>query len=232
MKARASVDVVMAAYQAEKYVTEALESIAAQSHADVRVFVTVDGATDRTRELVERFQARPLRCVVHEERLGIAAARNRALAEGDAEFVTFLDADDLWTRDHCARLLQALVADPALAGAHGRVEQFVCPRAPANVRSRLRQPQGDSSGLLAGALMVRREAFERIGAFDTRLAGGEFVDWMNRARAARFSFQPVDALVLRRRLHGENFTLRSSALKRDYLEVVRRRLQARRGGGS
>ena len=91
----ARVSVIIPLYNKESYVTRALDSIASQDYSDFEVIVVDDGSTDRGAALVESYQRRPVR-VIKQSNAGPGAARNRALAEAQGEFVAFLDADDEW----------------------------------------------------------------------------------------------------------------------------------------
>jgi GT2 family glycosyltransferase len=90
-------------------------------------------------------------------------------------------------------------------------------------RARLAVPAGRQAGWLPGALLLRRGAWERVGPFDESLSnGGEFIDWVARARAAGIIFGRLEALVLRRRVHPRSMTVRArEALGRSYLDVAR-----------
>ena len=106
------IDVVIPTYNRAALVGRAIESALAQSRAPDRVIVVDDGSTDATPEVVRSYGDRVsyLRTPHH----GVAAARNAAVAESDAEFVAFLDSDDTWLPDHLERLADA-VADTAAA---------------------------------------------------------------------------------------------------------------------
>ena len=83
-------------------------------------------------------------------------------------------------------------------------------------------------GPLLGSMLFRRRLFERVGGFDTDLGHGDFIDWYLRARAAGMVACQLTTVVLQRRVHGANLTLRDKAGRKDYLTVVRRHL-ARQG---
>lgn len=111
--------VLIAAYNAARFLPAALSCVAAQTHADWELIVVEDGSRDGTEALVQAFAAaHPQRRIVYDnlgENRGVAAARNRllTLAQGDA--VAFLDADDEWTPSHLADLAGVLGGGAALA---------------------------------------------------------------------------------------------------------------------
>lgn len=87
--------IIIPAYNAEKYLSDALESIVMQSSEDFEVIIVNDGSTDSTGEIIEKY------CNEYEDFVGIdiahsgiAAARNRGFKAASGEYVLFLDADD------------------------------------------------------------------------------------------------------------------------------------------
>jgi len=98
--------VLIAAYRAGKYISKALESVRAQTHADWEVVVVEDGSHDETESIVRAFAAnvaQPVRYDNLGQNRGVATARTRLmeLAAGDA--LAFIDADDWWTPVHLER---------------------------------------------------------------------------------------------------------------------------------
>jgi GT2 family glycosyltransferase len=107
-------------------------------------------------------------------------------------------------------------------------EQFICPMLSAEQKARLRAPPPPTPSYIAGGVLFRRADFDRVGPFDENLVFGEFVDWFGRARNAGIAEVQVPEIVLRRRLHGDNMTVRQRASATDYLKVVRRELARKR----
>jgi glycosyltransferase involved in cell wall biosynthesis len=95
----------MPAYNAERYIASAIESVLAQTYPHWELVVVNDGSTDRTAGSLARYSDPRLR-VFHQPNGGEAAARNRALTQLQGEFVAFLDADDQFLAHH----LEATVA--------------------------------------------------------------------------------------------------------------------------
>jgi hypothetical protein len=121
-----------------------------------------------------------------------------------------------------------LEQDPSLDCAGGLTEQFVSPELPEEVRRRLVCPPDAVAARLAGALLIRRTAFVRVGTFDPSLRLGETIDWIARADAARVTMRMVDAVVLRRRIHDANTGAQQAHRRSDYLRVLKAALDRRR----
>lgn len=173
--ASASITIVIPAYQAEGYLTRALESVATQSDTDWELIVVDDGSRDGTLALAQRHAARdPARMrVLAQANAGPAEARNRGMAEARGEYVLFLDADDALMPDALERLRQDLRAHGPvdfLFGGHVVVRLDGSRRTliPGPVRGEPLRDfqdflQGHGVGPTHGALLMRRELAARLG---------------------------------------------------------------------
>src|SRR4051812_19987677 len=93
MTERPLVSVIVAAFQAEAFLEDAIASILAQDYAPFEVVVCDDGSTDRTPEILA---AHPELHTVRQPNSGPAAARNAAVGASSGELLAIFDADDLW----------------------------------------------------------------------------------------------------------------------------------------
>lgn len=106
MSVAPKVSVIVAAYNAERFIWQCLDSVLAQTMPDFEVVVVNDGSEDATSEIVESYASRDRRIhVIHKENGGVSTARNRGLAEAKGEWVFFLDADDRLKPDAFSRML-------------------------------------------------------------------------------------------------------------------------------
>ena len=94
----AVVQVVMPAFNAAEFIGEAIDSVLAQTFTDWESTVVDDGSIDGTPDIVSSYSDDRVR-LLRIEHSGLAAARNRGLAESRSPFVAFLDADDFWRRE-------------------------------------------------------------------------------------------------------------------------------------
>lgn len=214
MTARATVSVVIPAYNAATFLGEAIESVFAQDGPAREVIVVDDGSTDATGAVAASFaEVR----VITQANGGIAAARNTGLREASAPFVAFLDADDIWPAGRLAALHAALTG--GVDAVFGQAVQF----------GEGREETAPQPALLAGTMLIRREAVARIGDFDEAVKMGEFVDWWARAEEAGVRWRQIPDVVLRRRIHGTNTGIVQAANRVDYARVLRAALERRRG---
>ncbi len=91
------VSVIMPAYNAERFVADAVESILGQTLRDIELLVYDDASSDRTTEICEKISKRDSRMRVYrnEENRGVVFASNYLIAEAKAPYVARMDADDI-----------------------------------------------------------------------------------------------------------------------------------------
>lgn len=223
------VSVVMPCFNAAPYLRAAIESVLSQDYRPLELIVVDDGSTDGSGAVAQTFGSEIV--FVEQENQGIAAARNVGVERAGGTYVAFCDADDLWPEGSLAVRIRALLDQPRGDYVFGLVHNFLSPELDVERARTLSFPTEPVIGRVAGALVVRREAFERVGPFSQACVIGETLEWFTRAAAAGLTGHAIDRVVLRRRIHGANTTLRSAAATRQYLRILKTSLD-RRGRGA
>jgi glycosyltransferase involved in cell wall biosynthesis len=194
----ATVSVIMPAYNVERYLAEAIDSVLAQTYADLELVIVDDGSTDGTSALAERYRAQhPDRIrIVTQENKGLAAARNAGLRAATGEIFALLDSDDQWMATYLAEQMRVLDGEPSIAIVTGNAlsrgsAQDGLPARPVPDR----RPVPDLIEILRDETAVfimsvfRREVVARIGGFDERFRTNEDYDFWIRAALAGFRFK-------------------------------------------
>lgn len=207
------VSAVIPVYNGALYIEEALASVYAQTHQPYEIIVVDDGSVDDSAAIAERAGVRCIRRA-HE---GAAAARNAGVQAATGDYIAFLDADDVWMPAKTVLQLGVLRGGK-VDMVFGQVQQF------GDAAGEYPVEQGYS----AGAMLVRRSDFLRVGWFSTEWMVGEFIDWYARATELGLQSALVPELVLRRRLHSDNLGVRERSAQVDYTRVLRAALQRRR----
>ncbi len=101
------VSVIIPCFNSEKHIVETVRSVQAQTFKDLEILVVDDCSSDESgilvRDLAESDNR--IRLLFQDENKGVAAARNRALAESRGRYIAYLDSDDLWMQGKLRRQL-------------------------------------------------------------------------------------------------------------------------------
>ncbi|WP_223582061.1 glycosyltransferase family 2 protein [Sphingobacterium sp. GVS05A] len=118
-----TVTVLMAAYNSERYISQAIQSVLDQSYTDFELLIIDDGSTDGTLEKIKIYKDNRIRILQNESNNGVVYTRNRALLEANGEFIAIMDSDDMATTDRLETLLNKFYENPELAliGSHAKV---------------------------------------------------------------------------------------------------------------
>lgn len=102
------ISIIMPAYNSEKYISKAVESVCNQSHEKWELLIVDDGSTDSTPEIIDDYAKADSRIkVFHKKNEGVSSARNLALNNVCGEYVTFIDSDDVFHKDRLKIMLKA-----------------------------------------------------------------------------------------------------------------------------
>lgn len=220
---RPVVGVVVPVYNGEQHLRAALDSVFAQTWRPLDVVVIDDGSTDGAAAIA---LADPRVRYLRQENKGVAASRNAGAAATVAEYLAFLDQDDLWLPGKIEAQMELLADDPEAGFALTLQRRFVdAPTIPAWVRPEWLDR--DLPGYEPSALLVRRSVFEAVGPFDPRFVQASDSEWFFRASAMGCRAAVVQQALTLRRLHSANnsrHVARTAAdLRRAAFEAIQRR---------
>jgi glycosyltransferase involved in cell wall biosynthesis len=231
MSSTPRVSVIMAAYNEERFLAEAVESVLTQSYGDFELIITDDGSTDATPQIASSYATREperVRVIRAEQNRGKPFALNRALAVHRGELIAWLDGDDVMLPDKLARQVAALDADPQAAGCSHDAEMFessdghvigrfswVANGAPLR-RGGIELWFDPTYKMLPSATMIRSALCPPRG-FDERLTFTN--DWLFDIEVFRSGrCIALDDVLVRYRRHSDNFTTRAGASGVSYEE--------------
>ena len=102
------VSVVMPAYNCEKYIGKAIESVLAQN-VSLELIIVNDCSKDNVDKVVDRYtKDERVRYIHNEKNLGVALTRNKGVSLARGKYVAFLDSDDWWEKDKLEKQLKLM----------------------------------------------------------------------------------------------------------------------------
>ncbi len=198
------ISVVIPVYNGEKTIRETIESVINQTFGDFELIVIDDGSHDSTLDIVKGIPDSRLK-VFSFPNAGLAASRNRGIKVACGDYISFIDADDLWTPDKLEAQLKALQTHPQAAVAYSWTDcidesgQF-CRRGnhitvQGNVYAQLLLTDFIENG---SNLLIRSQAFQNVGYFDESLPAAEDWDmWLRLAANYEFVVVPSPQVLYR-----------------------------------
>jgi len=220
-----AVSVIIPAYNAERVLGEAIDSILAQSCADFEVIVIDDCSTDGTWALIQRYAALDprVRAYRNERNLGIAGNRNRGVDLATGTYIVWQDADDISLPGRVERQLAYMQAHPEVGIVGGYIEIF----RGETVLGIRRYPADDAalrrcifrySPIAQPAAMVRREALRAAGEYNREYPPAEDIDMTFRI-GQRYKLANIPEIVVRYRESDTSATF--TRLRRMELNTLR-----------
>ena len=223
-----SLSVIIPAYNAEKYITQAVESVKNQNwNGACEIIVIDDGSKDNTAAVAEKLGVKVLR----KENQGAASARNAGLREAVGELILLLDADDVFTPNALEALYSPMTKDDTCAAVFSMAKDFISPELTAEQKAQLKPREGAYGGVLPGCSLIKRDVFDKVGLFDDTMSSGETVAWQLKLRDSGLKCAKIDIVTLERRLHLTN-TGRTQAKQEmaNYAALLRSRLKRNTNG--
>lgn len=191
------VSIVTPTYNRAQFIGITVRSVLGQTMADWELLIVDDGSTDDTRRVLEPYLGDSRIHYLYQPNQGQSAARNLALDNSRAEFIGFLDSDDIWYDNKLERQLEVFAANPGVHIVHGDEASLdehgrVISRHNMQRYSGRITPQllADNSVSITTAL-VRRECFDSMGGFDRRYGvADDYELWLRLSARYRFYYEP------------------------------------------
>ncbi len=116
------ISIVVPVYKSEKTLAGCLDSLLAQTYADIEVICVIDGSPDSCGDICDAYAAKDARVKsIKRENGGVSSARNRGIEEAKGEYLMFVDSDDTVEADYCEKMWNTYMetgADMVLCGFH------------------------------------------------------------------------------------------------------------------
>ena len=201
-----TVSVIIHTYNNEKFIVETVESVLNQTYKDYEIIIVDDGSEDGTRDALMPYMQK-IR-YHYKENGGIASAKNAGINLSEAEFVAFLDHDDLWVPDKLQLQMECFNENHQVGLVYAKYTSF---RDGKELRTK---PEKGYSGwifkeLLAksfiqtSTVVVKKECLNAVGPYDESFSLGDEYDMFLRI-SKKFQCGFVDKGLTRYRVHDTN----------------------------
>lgn len=165
------VSILMAAYNSEKYISEAIESVLAQTYQNWELIICDDCSKDLTLEIIKVYSNKDSRIKVirNKENSGQATARNNAFRISKGDYIAIMDSDDRINNKKIESQLNYLLNNTSIGfvgccsymfndtnGVYGEIHKKEYPSALDVIRN---------NGFVCATIMIRREIFENVGCY-------------------------------------------------------------------
>lgn len=205
------ISVVMPAYNAEKYIGEAIESILNQTYTDFEFIIINDGSTDRTKEIIDSYNDSRIVYLENEKNSGIVVTLNKGLDFSTGEYIARMDADDVAVGNRLEKQVTYMEKNKnvGLLGTGIRIfgdEIEASDRVFTTDSKQLKAELLFSSCIAHPTVMIRRDVLEQNKLrYNSEFAGAEdYCLWWEISKVCTISTLPD--ILLNYRIHSSQIT--------------------------
>jgi|GEM_PF-320926 len=230
------VSVLMPAYNAEKYIGEAIESILNQTFKDFEFIIVDDCSVDSTWSIVKKYAStdQRIRAYKNEKNLGVVGTRNKLISLSLSSYVAWQDADDVSLPRRIEKELSFLEENEGFGVVGGFLEifngaGFIGIRDYPESDDKIRKMFFKCSPVSQPVAMIKKECFEKVGNFNPKYSSGaEDLDIFFRI-GQFYKIANIQEVLLKYREDYNSTTFRN--LKRLELNTLKIRFEYFKGYG-
>ncbi|MBU2061125.1 MAG: glycosyltransferase [Bacteroidetes bacterium] len=182
------VSVIMPAYNCEKYIRQAINSILNQTYNNFEFLISDDGSIDNTRKIIDSYTDPRIKRFHQDDNIGYLQTWNRLMEKAHGEYITFQDADDYSTHERLYKLIEAFNIDTNTnIGAIGSNFCSVNDKDKILFKSNfslyyscISKSISNKWEVLGSGIMIKREVYNEIGGYNEFFdrIGGEDLYWI------------------------------------------------------
>ena len=223
------ISVIIPVFNSERFVAEAIDSVVNQTFKPNQIFLVDDGSTDGSATIMKSY---PEAIYHYKENGGACSALNVGLKQVTGKFIAFLDSDDYWELDKLGLQMQFLSDNPQYDGVFGNHKRFYEKPQSEITDGELVDSKKVLPARFKGSLLIKKDSFFKVGLFDETIKMGDFLDWYRRAMDIGIQFGMLNKIVLQRRIHDANTSLKDKGEIKDYVKLLKASMDRRRKAGN
>ncbi|RYY55797.1 MAG: glycosyltransferase [Chitinophagaceae bacterium] len=209
-----SISVILPAYNCEKYIAQAVQSILSQSFSDFELLVIDDGSTDSTASVVSDLKDPRLALIRNERNIGLVSTLNRGISMASGKYIARMDGDDISVPHRFKRQFDHLENNPATGMVTSTADLIDEQDKPAGewrddrkyISSRsIRRALPANNCIVHPAVMIRSDLIKIYG-FRPEQSQAEDYDLWLRLAADQVRIDKIDEPLLKHRILSRSFT--------------------------
>lgn len=217
--------VIIPLYNKEKYIENAIKSVLNQTFTDFELLIVNDCSTDKSIEITSEFLSEKVQLIHHQKNSGLATTRNTGIKKATSNYVTFLDADDLW-KPHFLEKIFHLIHNFPEARIFGTNYEEIWDKT-------IKKPQNGSEILPEdftgyvnffkinlkqgiynhGSVCLHKEVYENVGFYNEKIQLSQDLDFNIRANY-QYKLAYDNSVQMRYFMQTDNQLTRSSILNK------------------
>jgi glycosyltransferase involved in cell wall biosynthesis len=207
--------VIIPLYNKQNYVENALKSIINQTFTDYEIIIVNDCSTDESVSKIVPYLSDKIKLIQHEKNKGLSATRNTGIKIAKADYVTYLDADDLWKSTFLETIFRLIQNFPE-AKIFGTNYEEVYGETILNPQNNSDLLPNNFEGIINffkmntkqgiynhGSVCFHKSVFEKVGFYDENITFSEDIDFNIRANS-KFKLAYCNTIGMQYTMQSEN----------------------------
>ena len=219
------ISVIIAVFNGEEFLAEAIDSVISQTYKAHEIIIVDDGSNDDSASIAKSYSEIDY---YYQKNEGVSSALNLGLSKIKGDFISFLDADDIWVENKLEKQIEFFREHPKIEGVFAYHQRFYEKPSEELTEAEKSDTKRILPGYFKGTLLIRKDSFFRVGLFNTSLKMGDFLDWYRRASDMEINLKNIPDILLKRRIHDKNSSLINRSSMNDYLRIMKDSLDRRR----
>lgn len=216
------ISVIIPVKNGSNYIKEAIDNINKQG-MNVEIIVVDDASDDNTYQIA---QALGCKVIKHEVSKGQVAGKNTGIKSADGKYILFHDHDDIMLEGALKRLYDEITSDNELYAVEAKVKDWFSPDLSEEEKQKTPIKNEAYWGLFTGAILIKKEVFDKIGDLNENVHTGEIIEWQSKMDIFGYKIKKIDFISTLRRVHSTNFGKTHQATEfKNYAAILRAKIK-------
>ncbi len=220
----AQVSVIIPVFNKAATLQKTIESVLAQTFTAFELLLVNDASTDNSLDIIQQFNDTRIQ-LINQEHKGVSYTRNTGIKVAKSPFIAFLDADDIWKKNHLENLIQlskkhfecAVFSSAYSVTYPNKTRKFNFKIAPQNPMDFFENSLNFSL-LNSSNIMIKKIIFDVVGYYNTSYSGGEDTElWVRMMLKYKLCFSNEITVTINKRLTEQASSTLTNYHEADYV---------------